>query len=297
MGAMKVGTLIHPFRLAKRLLDPSTRGDVLAPLVAECVDLGANHIELTGEMFTLVPEDLLASLAQEIQEVLVPLKRRTAVSFSLHLPAMGGMDISSSIPAIRRASIDTHRKLVDLTRTLDPDSYVLHVAGMIFDLSNGVVTGNHAPAIEQLLLKNVYRSIEEILTFVPPRSLCLENLPSFPMEFLIPLVRDLPVSVCLDIGHLHLRGENLHDFWARFGSRTRQVHFHDVKTERQGPNVLFQQDHHALGHGNLDLDGILDTLSTGGFAGPLVLETLRDPAMTSIARLKGMLLSRGLFQQ
>ena len=290
---MKVGTLIHPVWLAKNLLNP-VPGRIVAPLVRSCVAAGARHIEITGEIFTLAPPNLLESLRQEIHDVLVPLKEEQALTFSLHLPTMGGLDISSSIAAIRLASVETYRRLIDLTSPLAPESFVLHVAGMIFELTNSTVTGSYSSTLRQLFLQNVYRSLEDILTFLPPPSLCLENLPAFPMEFLLPLVRDFPVSVCLDIGHLHLRGESLHDFWARFGPRTREIHLHDVKIVRPGPNLLLQHDHHALGEGDLDIEGILDTLNRWAYSGPLVLETLHDPEMRSVGKLRSMLQARGL---
>jgi sugar phosphate isomerase/epimerase len=228
-------------------------------------------------------------LEREIREVLAPFKRENRISFSLHLPTMGGLDIASSIRGIRETAVDTYRKAVNLTLPLEPDTYVLHVAGMILEATNSMVSGSFAPALRRLLMENAFRSVEEILTYLPAESLCIENLPYFPIDFLEPFVRDFRLSVCLDVGHLTLIGASIEEFWGRFGPSTREVHLHDVKLVRQSPNVLLQVDHHALGEGDLDIGRILDILYAHVYAGPLVLETLHDAEMRSVAALKRMI--------
>ena len=56
-----------------------------------------------------------------------------------------------------------------------------------------------------------------------------------------------------------------------------------------GPFVSVQIDHHAVGQGELPVEKVLRDLLAAGFSGPIVLETLHDSQMTSIARLKALL--------
>ena len=293
---MKVGTLIHPAWLAKALLNPST-GNILLPLVEKCVREGARHIEITGEIFTLATPDLLDLLDREIREVLSRYKEENGITFSLHLPAMGGLDVSSSVEDIRKTTINTFRELERITRPLEPESYVLHVAGMILEAANSVVTGNATSNLRKLLINNALHCVKEITDFLDPKRVCIENLPYYSMDFLDRFVDELDLSVCLDIGHLTLRGETLEDFLRKFKVRVREVHLHDVKNVRYGPNVLTQVDHHALGDGNLDMERIIHTLHTFGFSGALVLETLHDKEMNSIRILNDLLHSRGQNQK
>jgi len=285
---MKVGTLLHPAWVAESLLDPKP-GGILAPLIERCVDCGARHIELTGEMFTLAPDPLPAQLEQEIRDVLVPYKIDRGLSFSLHLPSMGGLDLSSSVEDIRRVTIETHRRIVEIVRPLDPENYVLHIAGMAQEAAGGMFTGGSAGRLGKLLMGNVTKSLETLFRFLEPEEICVENLLSYPMEFIGPLVEELGLSVCLDVGHLTVRGESLDDFLDRYGGRIREVHLHDVKKVRYGPFVSVQIDHHAVGQGELPVEKVLRDLLAAGFSGPIVLETLHDSRMTSIARLKTLL--------
>jgi len=285
---MKVGTLLHPAWLAESLLNPKP-GRILAPLVERCVDCGARHIELTGEIFTLAPNPLTAQIEHEIRDVLLPYKTDNGLSFSLHLPNMGGLDLSSSIEDIRRVTIETHRRIVEIVRPLDPENYVLHIAGMVQEAAGGMFTGGSAGRLGKLLLGNVTKSLETLFRFLKPEEICVENLLSYPMDFVGPLVEELGLSVCLDVGHLTVRGEPLDDFLHRYGRRVREVHLHDVKRVRYGPFVSVQIDHHALGQGELPIEKVLRGLQATGFSGPIVLETLHDSQMTSIARLKTLL--------
>jgi sugar phosphate isomerase/epimerase len=285
---MKVGTLLHPAWLAESLLDPKP-GGILAPLIERCVDYGARHIELTGEMFTLAPKPLFTQIEQEIRDVLVPYKTDKGLSFSLHLPNMGGLDLSSSIDDIRRVTIETHRRIVEIVHPLDPENFVLHIAGMAQEAAGGMFTGGSAGTLRTLLLGNVTKSLETLFRFLKPEEICVENLLAYPMDFIGPLVEDLGMSVCLDVGHLAVRGEPLDDFLGRYGRRVREVHLHDVKKVRYGPFVSAQIDHHALGQGELPVERVLRDIQATGFTGPIVLETLHDSQMISIERLKTLL--------
>lgn len=285
---MKVGTLIHPSWLAESLLNPRP-GEFLIPHIERCVGQGASHIELTGEIFTMAPPPILEMLNQEIQHVLRPYKEEHDISFSLHLPAMGGLDLSSSIEPIRRITIETFRSLVELTSPLEPQNYVLHIAGMIQEATASRITGSVTARLRQILVNNAIQSVREMFRFLTPEALCLENLPAFPMEFLSSFVENLDLSVCLDIGHLAMRGEPLEDFLEKFQLRIREVHLHDVKKVNHDSNGATQIDHQALGEGDLNMQQIIKRLHLSGFSGPIVLETLHDREMKSIAKLKKLL--------
>ena len=154
---MKVGTLLHPSWLVKALLNGSS-SNILSPLIEKCAQDGASHIELTGEIFTLAPAPILQMLTEEIQGDLLRLKEEGNLSFSVHLPQMGGLDLSTSIESIRKITVETYRTLVELTKPLEPECYVLHIAGMIHELTGGTYTGKATPHLRKFLMSNVSES-------------------------------------------------------------------------------------------------------------------------------------------
>ncbi len=289
---MKAGTLIHPSRLAAVLANPA-QGKVLLPLVEECVAHGAAHIELTGEVFTLAPPPLRRRLAVEIRDTLAAYRRRAGISFSVHLPSMGGLDISSSVQGIRTAAVKTFAALAEITAPLEPESYILHVAGMIHEIAGMNLLGKAGPPLRRILQDHTRRSLDRMAGFMDPEKICIENLPAFSMEWLASFVEEGPESVCLDVGHLTLRGESLDAFLVRFAGRVREVHLHDVEPRHLAANFLSQVDHAALGEGVLDIEGILHTLRDHRFQGPVVLEVLRGDGLSSLDRLNRLLQAAG----
>jgi len=289
---MRIGTLLHPSWLARALIGPSKEA-ILGDLILRCAEAGAEHIELTGEMFTLAPKNILTHLAKEISHTLPRYKDTRGLSYSIHLPYMGGLDISSSIESIRHAALGVFREIVDLTRPLEPLTYVVHIAGMIQEATGGGLIGEAATALKNLLMDNALSSLAEMATYIDPEKICIENLPGTPPELLEKIVQRTDHSLCLDIGHLMVRGDSLEDFLQRYAERTREIHLHDVKYSYFAPYVHVNIDHQALGQGHLPMKDILEKVSRHGFSGPLVLETLSDSEVTSIRALKDMLLQSG----
>jgi sugar phosphate isomerase/epimerase len=288
---MKLGTLLHPHWLAKSLTSQTKQG-ILGHHVRRCLEAGAEHIELTGELFTLAPDPLLTLLRNEIHEELRHLKEREGLSFSVHLPYMGGLDVSSSIHEIREATLGVFRRIVELTRPIEPLNFVLHIAGMLHEATSGDLTGEATQPLHTMLMNNVISCLDKMSTFIDPERICIENLPTTSPEFLARIVGRGAYSICLDIGHLIVRGDPLEDFLAMHSEKIREVHLHDVQHFHYAPYVHLHIDHQSLGQGQLPIPKILDRLSYYGFSGPLVLETLRDSGTASIKLLKELLAKR-----
>jgi sugar phosphate isomerase/epimerase len=163
---------------------------------------------------------------------------------------------------------------------------------MIQEATGGDMIGENTRALKGLLINNALSCLKQMTTFIEPEKICIENLPSTSSEFLEGIVKRCGLSICLDIGHLMVRGDNLEDFLTRHSKRIREIHLHDVKHFHYGPFVHVKIDHQALGQGCLPIQSILDLVSRHGFSGPLVLETLRDSEITSIKILKDLLAQR-----
>jgi sugar phosphate isomerase/epimerase len=108
--------------------------------------------------------------------------------------------------------------------------------------------------------------------FIPAEKLCIENLEYIGFERLFPLVESFGTRICMDVGHLELRGDEIGDFVQRYGPLLGQVHMHDVTAKQFDKRVIVKDDHQALGTGIIDLDGVIGMLCEARFAGPVVLE-------------------------
>jgi sugar phosphate isomerase/epimerase len=75
------------------------------------------------------------------------------------------------------------------------------------------------------------RTAESVQRLLPPglspTRICIENL-DYPFEWVFPLVEELGLSICLDVGHLLLLGGSPPSAFDTYGSKIRVVHLHGV---------------------------------------------------------------------
>jgi sugar phosphate isomerase/epimerase len=279
---MRIGTTIEPKRIARAFLSTDGKHS-FAGEARRLVDAGANHIEISGEAVAVLPGPFREKFREEAATGLRELRARDGVTFSVHLPFMGGVNFTTSIAAIRRASVAVLRDIADQCSPLDPITYVLHISGLLEDLMG---VGLRDRQVVEAYLAYAAESLGEIVEFIPPERLCIENLEYIGFEAIFPLVERFGTKVCMDVGHIVLRGEDIGQFVATYGTRLGQVHMHDVIRQSFDKRVTVMDDHQGLGTGMIHVGAVLEMLRTSGFDGPVVLEVHRADPIDSVRILK-----------
>ncbi|MBN1136684.1 MAG: sugar phosphate isomerase/epimerase [Anaerolineae bacterium] len=177
------------------------------------------------------------------------LARAYDLTYTAHLP----LDLALAHPP----SLEKARKVIACTRALSPWGYVLHLDGR-------QVEGDPGAATLARWRDDAVRVLETLVPLVgEPRRLCVENLENYPPEHFLPLLEQVPVSLCIDVGHLWLTGCDALGFLGEHLVRTRVVHLHGIG----------ERDHQSLTHQGADLVApVLDQLSNRGYEGVLTLE-------------------------
>jgi sugar phosphate isomerase/epimerase len=70
-----------------------------------------------------------------------------------------------------------------------------------------------------------------LTTGIAPSRLSIETL-GYPYEWIEDMVKSLGLSVCLDLGHLLIRGVDLRGYLERYLARTSIIHLHGVEDGR-----------------------------------------------------------------
>ena len=279
---MRIGTMVEPKRIARALL--STDGThSFADEARRLVDAGANHIEISGEAVAVLPNGLRNKFREEAAGGLRRLHDEDGVTFSVHLPFMGGVNFTTSIDSIRHASVEVLRDIADQCSPLEPISYVFHVSGLLEDLMG---VGLRDRLVIQAYLAYAAESLERIVEFIPAEKLCIENLEYIGFEELFPLVEKFGTRVCMDVGHIRLRREEIGDFVQRYGPHLGHVHMHDVTCQLFDKRVTVLNDHQGLGSGTIDVDAVIGMLRAARFDGPVVLEVHTVDPIDSVRILK-----------
>ena len=175
------------------------------------------------------------------------------LTYTVHLPldlklAADGSDQDTSLIKAR--------KVIELTKRLNPWAYVLHLDGK--DV-------RHSTDVEVLRRwqDQAVRALEIVAEWAGgAEKLAVENLEGYPPDFNQPVLDRIPVSRCVDIGHLWLDGVPVAPYLEKSLPRTRVVHLHGID----------ERDHSSLSYANpLEVDNLFRTLLTN-YRGVLTLE-------------------------
>lgn len=153
--------------------------------------------------------------------VLCQLGRDFGTRFNVHLPydvAPGDREARK-----RRQAVETLRRVIDLTAPLAPTTLTLHLA---------LEDNNRDPDALARWRDRTGQSLSQIVgPDIPGRSLSIENL-DYPWAWLEELIAAFDLSLCLDIGHLLLAGEDLAATFESRRSRIAMIHLHGVRGRR-----------------------------------------------------------------
>ncbi len=281
---MRFGTTTVP--IAGWLADSShpeeSRTRQLAAVRTLVEGYGLAAVEVNPELSTLFPQifdsDFYAALGQ--------LQRELGFVCTVHLPFLW-LDCSSLNEAVRQVSVDHIGRSIQLVRSLEVVTYVLHLWGFTTMRISGEF---HDPQrVLPAIQTQARRSLVQFSKMVEPRSLCVENLESPAFAHFAPLVEELGLSICLDVGHLAWQGGDELGFLTQYGDRIREVHLHDaLRTAVEGVSQV--RDHLALGHGQIDYVSFLEALHDRGYDGTVIIEVnAREDLEESLTRLQPFL--------
>ncbi|MGQ9516247.1 MAG: cobamide remodeling phosphodiesterase CbiR [Anaerolineae bacterium] len=192
----------------------------------------------------------------QVIEGLLAEAERDHLSYTVHFPLdlPPGADDPNAMP-MRMAE-----RIIQCTRPLRPWAYIAHL--------DGVSEYARGPAANWARWRREGRALlERIIAWCgDPHRICVENLVRFPHEAILPLLDELPISFCLDAGHLWLKGEDPIPLFRLYRERVRVIHLHGI---RDG------EDHSSLEYLQRDtLFRFLDEVYALGYDGVVTLEVV-----------------------
>ncbi len=160
---------------------------------------------------------------------LAGIKNDSAFSYTVHLTP--DVYLGDTDEGIRRRSVESALRIIDITSHIDPFAYIVHF--------HGEMRGKR-PARDMARWKEALQlSIEEILsTGVPAKMLCVETL-DYPYEEIEEIVFRNGLSVCLDIGHLAFYGYPIARYLDRYLSMARVIHLHGHENGSDHRTITF----------------------------------------------------------
>jgi sugar phosphate isomerase/epimerase len=190
----------------------------------------------------------------DVIDELITLAEQHQLTYTVHLPLdlrLGANGDEQHVSLIKA------RKVIERTRALQPWAYVMHLDGR-------EVKDQPTPEALQQWQAHTRRALELVAEWAGGYDrLAVENLETYPLDFIAPVIDQLPVSRCVDIGHLWLDGHDPVPYLREALPRTRVIHLHG----------LAERDHKSLAHMPREkIDAVLAFLLNEKYSGVLTLE-------------------------
>jgi sugar phosphate isomerase/epimerase len=285
--AMQINSLI-PSGLPPEGVLAHINGFEHTKLVSELASQGFKLIELGGDLSIFLPH----TFAPSAVEGLAKLKAESGLSYTVHLP-LWSVEPSTPLNPVRQGSVQAILEIIQATRPLSPEIYVLHATGALAaefyrmrlpEIARGLLLQQFQNAARQ--------SIRSVLSEsgLPSRQLAIETI-EFPLELTLELAEELDLSICFDTGHVlagFSGGVDFFDALERCLPRLGEVHLHDSPWQGPERNIRYGKDHHSLGMGDLDVPRLLDRLEAARFQGPIIFELRLDQALDSLNTVRSL---------
>ncbi|HSB00997.1 MAG TPA: cobamide remodeling phosphodiesterase CbiR [Anaerolineales bacterium] len=194
----------------------------------------------------------------EVIDELSQIASQHDLTYTVHLP----LDLKLGQDGSERdQSLVKAKRVIECTRGLDPWAYVLHLDG------RAVRTSTDAEAVKRWRAQSV-RALEIVSAWAgAAEKLAVENLETYPLDFIQPVLERIPVSRCVDIGHLWLDGHDPLPYLQSAMSRTRVIHIHGI-AERDHRSLAFMPQENVR--------AVWDELVRTKYAGVLTLEIFSE---------------------
>lgn len=204
----------------------------------------------------------------EVIDELIQLAALYDLTYTVHLPLDLKLGADGSEQDI---SLIKAHMVIELTKRLNPWAYVLHLEGK-------EVRDSKDPAVLLHWQDQAVRALEIVSEWAGGADkLAVENLEHYPPDFIQPVLDRIPVSRCVDVGHLWLDGVPIMPYLKKALPRTRVIHLHGIG----------ERDHSSISHVDpQELDELFRTLLKD-YRGVLTLEIFSEPDfLSSIETIK-----------
>ena len=211
--------------------------------------------EVDGSPNNLPSDEVISELKQ--------IARQSDLTYTVHLPL--DLKLGEDDSEQDRFLIKT-RRVIECTHRLDPWTYILHLDG------RAVRTSTDDERIRRWQDQSV-RALEIVSALAGcSDKVAVENLETYPLDFIQPVLDRITVSRCVDIGHLWLDGHDPVPYLQSALPRTRVIHMHGIA----------ERDHRSLAFLPQEkIQVVWETLMQANYQGVLTLEIFSEEDFVS----------------
>lgn len=154
----------------------------------------------------------------EIEE-LCSLAKKHEITYNVHLPM--DIDLAADDPVLRQNAIAAIDKALNRVSPLHATTHTLHLEYNLNDQNQEAVKRWQHHAKESL-----YKLLD--MNTIAAGVISIETLDFSPL-WLKPIVEELDLAICVDMGHILLYGYDLEQVLDMYSPRTTMIHLHGVE--------------------------------------------------------------------
>ncbi len=139
------------------------------------------------------------------------------LTYNIHLPI--DISLGAPEPSIRHFALETVKQVMDLTATLSPSTYTLHLP---YDEAG--FDGEQIKRWQDRLNTSIKKLVS---AGINGERISIETL-NYPLNWVEEILLDFNLSVCIDVGHLILCGFDPETVFNKYKKRTPILHLHGV---------------------------------------------------------------------
>jgi sugar phosphate isomerase/epimerase len=185
------------------------------------------NVELLGpfldevELLLFESTDMDTLLAPSVIEELRLLAKKIGLSYNLHLPT--DISIADPDPQRRQRATEIMVQIINRVVPLCPSTHTLHLP----------YTENSFAADKVRRWRDrIYTSLEKILTSgIRGDSISIETL-NYPLDLVAEVVADMDLTICMDLGHLILNGDDIERGFRKYRGDIAIIHLHGIENGR-----------------------------------------------------------------
>jgi sugar phosphate isomerase/epimerase len=152
---------------------------------------------------------------------LFSLAKEFDLTYNIHLPI--DISLGAPEPSIRHFALETIKQVMDLTATLSPSTYTLHLPYEEPGSGNDQIK-RWRDRLNTSMNKLVSGGINGEM-------FSIETL-DYPLDWVEEILLDFNLSVCIDVGHLILYGFDPETLFNKYKKRTPILHIHGVDNHK-----------------------------------------------------------------
>lgn len=193
-----------------------------------------------------------------VVEELLSLAAENDLTYTVHLPLDLKLGAENEVQDI---SLEKAQRVIECTRSLNPWAYVLHLDGReVKDNPDDI-------ALARWRLRAA-RALEIVAAWAGGFSkLAVENLEGYPLDFIQPVLSQVPAGRCIDIGHLWLEGHDPLPYLDANLGQARVIHLHGIDG----------RDHRSLASAPpAHLAAVIERLCAKSYQGVVTIEVFNE---------------------